>query len=731
MEKAHPQAQISVLYESSFYEAYGTALLVSDEPKFRKPKLSVNPLFNTLGSLKDSNHLVTQIHEYPAILEENQETQLIVMGIDGGSTTTKITLLELPSRKLLASHYTRTNGDPLNATKECIEEIQEQYGNNRIDLISTTGSAREIIAAFIGTSAVYNEISAHTAGAVSFESEVDTIFEIGGQDAKYIYLENGSPIDYAMNSACSAGTGSFLEECAKGDLGISVYDISNIALHAQSPVLFKADCAAFINSDIRTALQEGYTKEDIIGGLVSSIVNNYLTKVKGPRKVGKKIFLQGGVAKNKAIAFAFAQATGKEIIIPPNPELTGAYGVALMAYQRYQKGTLDLNPTSPKLLLGYEMQRLNSFICRSCDMYCSINRYQVGDRKFPFGGKCSKYESKWKQLELDHNVTDFVEERNKLIFSVLNEKSQEEHLINNVTIGIPRALTTHFLLPLYYTFLKSLGFQVVLSGIDSDGELTVNAPFCFPTQIAHGAVLDLIRREENNKSKVDYVFFPQVQRMPHHGVENAYLCPITQASPFILKKAFSNVEFLSPSIDFIDGYESDNELISYFEREFNIPLNILQNAYLAAIGKQQSIEAEMMKLGKRALELAISEDKPAILLVGRSYNAFPNETSQSIGRKLSSKGIITIPYDCLGSSTNSSTTWYFSNLILDAVKLAKKHDNLFILYISNFGCSIDSFTQEYLRREMNSKPYLKLEIDSHSADAGTQTRLEAFLDIIQ
>ena len=209
------------------------------------------------------------------------------------------------------------------------------------------------------------------------------------------------------------------------------------------------------------------------------------------------------------------------------------------------------------------------------------------------------------------------------------------------------------------------------------------------------------------------------------------MCPITQASPFILKKAFSNVEFLSPSIDFIDGYESDNELISYFEREFNIPLNILQNAYLAAIGKQQSIEAEMMKLGKRALELAISENKPAILLVGRSYNAFPNETSQSIGRKLSSKGIITIPYDCLGSSTSSSTTWYFSNLILDAVKLAKKHENLFILYISNFGCSIDSFTQEYLRREMNSKPYLKLEIDSHSADAGTQTRLEAFLDIIQ
>ena len=340
LEKSLPQVQISLLFESSFYEAYGTALLVADEPKFRKPQLSINPLFSTLESLKNSNHLVKQIHEYPTITEENQGTQLIVMGIDGGSTTTKITLLQLPSRKVLASHYTRTNGDPLNATKECIKEIQKQYGNNRIDLISTTGSAREIIAAFIGTSAVYNEISAHTAGAVSFESEVDTIFEIGGQDAKYVYLENGSPIDYAMNAACSAGTGSFLEECAKGDLGISVYDISNIALHAQSPVLFKADCAAFINSDIRTALQEGYTKEDIIGGLVSSIVNNYLTKVKGPRKVGKKIFLQGGVAKNKAIAFAFAQATGKEIIIPPNPELTGAYGVALMAYQRYQKGTL-------------------------------------------------------------------------------------------------------------------------------------------------------------------------------------------------------------------------------------------------------------------------------------------------------------------------------------------------------------------------------------------------------
>ncbi|MHA2033105.1 MAG: acyl-CoA dehydratase activase-related protein, partial [Candidatus Kariarchaeaceae archaeon] len=200
---------------------------------------------------------------------------------------------------------------------------------------------------------------------------------------------------------------------------------------------------------------------------------------------------------------------------------------------------------------------------------------------------------------------------------------------------------------------------------------------------------------------------------------------------FILQKAFPDIEFITPSLNFLNGYEDCNEMIDYFTEKFNFRKDIVEQAYQAAVHEQLRIEHEMRILGSQALAEVIENGTPAIILVGRSYNAFPKETSQSIGRKLASKGIITIPYDCLGNQQTLDTSWYFSNLILDAVKLTKKHKNLFLLYISNFGCNIDTFTQEYLRNEIGTKPYLKLDIDSHTADAGTQTRIEAFLEIIE
>ncbi len=735
-----PASNIDTIDVSPCFEAYGTALLTMDNPQYKEPFIKINQMYHTLPGLKQAEDLVKIIEE-----EDIQDTDFgpLIMGIDGGSTTTKISVVDINNKITVASHYTRTNGNPVDATKECINAVIEQIGDREIVMIATTGSAREIIAAFVGTPAVYNEISAHATGALSFDNEVDTIFEIGGQDAKYIYIQNNSPVDYAMNAACSAGTGSFLEESAKGDLGVSVLDISDIAMNAASPVQFKAECAAFINSDIRSALQEGYTRDDIIGGLVSSIVNNYLTKVKGPRKVGKKVFLQGGVAKNNSMAYAFALATGKQIIVPPNPELMGAYGVALMAYEKHERGLLEYNNRNIADLLTNEMKILGNFTCRACENYCTINRYSVGERKFPFGGKCSRYESQWKNTNKDEEVEDYVASRNNLIFSVMNNSSEKlnntskkidndgkisSEIINKeISIGIPRSLTTHFLMPLYYTFPKELGFKVSLSGIDDQGEHYINAPFCYPTQIAHGAVLDLIRVD-----RPDYVFQPQIIRMPYENSKiNSYLCPISQSSPFVLQKAFPDTKFLSPSMNFQEGYHACDKMIKNIVKEFGFSEKIVERAYRVAVDKQLSVEDEMRKLGESILADAIVSDKPSIILVGRSYNAFPNETSQSIGRKLASKGITTIPFDCLGPQSNEETSWYFSNLIINAVRLAKQHENLFILYISNFGCNVDTFTLEYLRTEMGDKPYLKLDIDSHTADAGTLTRIEAFLEIIQ
>ena len=266
----------------------------------------------------------------------------MVLGVDAGSTTTKAILLDPATGAVVASHYTRTNGDPVAAVRECLRSLAGQVSRGWVGLVATTGSARDLIGAYLGTEHVYNEISAQAAGATHFAPDVDTIFEIGGQDSKYIYLRNGVPIDYAMNNACSAGTGSFLEESAQGDLGIAVSDIAELALAAPAPVQFKAMCAAFINSDIRLAQQEGHSRDNIVAGLVYAIAANYLNRVKGARCVGRKVFLQGGVALNRAVGHAFAHSVGRQIVIPRSPELLGALGVALLALERCgQQGSAD------------------------------------------------------------------------------------------------------------------------------------------------------------------------------------------------------------------------------------------------------------------------------------------------------------------------------------------------------------------------------------------------------
>ncbi len=326
-----PSAEFVVLPQSPWFEAWGTALLTRDEPHYRTPHVLLQPSLGTLPPLHRCSDRVQVIASPP-----RQPAPLgpLVLGVDAGSTTTKAILLDPATHGVVASHYARTQGDPLAATKQCLRALADQVGNLRVQLVGTTGSAREVVGAFLGASHVYNEISAHAAGATHFDPEVDTIFEIGGQDSKYIYLRNGVPIDYAMNNACSAGTGSFLEESSQSDLGVGVADIADVALAADNPVQFKATCAAFINSDIRIAQQQGYTRDNIIAGLVYSIAANYLNRVKGPRFVGKKVFLQGGVALNRAVGHAFAHSVGRPVVIPPSPELLGALGVALLALQR-------------------------------------------------------------------------------------------------------------------------------------------------------------------------------------------------------------------------------------------------------------------------------------------------------------------------------------------------------------------------------------------------------------
>jgi predicted CoA-substrate-specific enzyme activase len=744
LREQQPGTEFVVLPESFWFEAWGAALLTRDEPIYKSPNISVQP---SLGQLPPLNLCTERVKVIAAPPRQPPPAGPLALGLDAGSTTTKAVLLDPTTRGVVASHYTRTRGDPVAAARECLQALANQVGNRRVRLIATTGSARELVGAYLGTEHVFNEISAQAVGANYFDADVDTIFEIGGQDAKYIYLRNGVPIEYAMNNACSAGTGSFLEESAQGDLGIKVSDIADLALAAPAPVQFKATCAAFINSDIRIAQQESHARDNIVAGLVYAIAANYLTKVKGQRPVGKKVFLQGGVALNRALGNAFAHSVGREVVIPPHPELLGALGVALLALERTatadskthsdnsrgneaQTFSESSNCSEPPnvgcysellTLAAPEMKLVSRFTCRACKMFCSIDRFEVAGRRFPFGGRCSLYENVWKRKARTVPAPDLVEQRTKRLFGGARDLSKN----GQPRIGLPRALTTHSLHPLYATFFSGLGMEAVLSDVDPRGDLKSNSGFCFPAQIAHGAVLDLAQRGLN------LIFLPHVMRMPQASdCRDSYLCPITQAGPYFLAKAFPEIRFLSPLLDFTKGYAASQALVDLAVRDLGTPRRLADAAWLAAVRAQTEAESALRELGQLALARAVAAGKPAILLAGHSYNAFTPEASQSVGKKLSSMGVPVIPADCLAPVGDGPTAWHFANNILNAVALCRQHPNLFLLCVSNFSCTIDAFTQAMLGSEMGSKPYLIIEIDAHTADAGVQTRLEAFLDII-
>jgi predicted CoA-substrate-specific enzyme activase len=702
--------------------------------------------FDSLGALHNWTSKVRSFNKPDGKVRTGSK---YILGVDGGSTTTKACLVDMETDEIAASHYGRTYGDPVKALKECLRIIQEKVvsdtGTKDIDIrfVSVTGSSREILGVFLETRGVYNEIIAHSVGTTYYDPDVETIFEIGGQDAKYVLLKNGVPIDYAMNEACSAGTGSFLEESAAGDLSIhSAVDIGPIALNADAPLKFGEHCSAFINSDIRKAVQQGASRENITAGIVCSIVANYLNRVVGNRTIGGKVFLQGGVAKNPAVPLAFAMLFDKEIILPPNPELMGCFGVALLARRKHDEGLLDEVSFNIDDLLNREIGYERVFTCKACENLCAIQELKVGrddpgapqSRKIMFGGRCNKYANMRKSVK-DVSVFDYVEKRQKLLFEeyaapLHNDKN--ENIKRDFVVGIPRALSVHTLYPLYSWFFYELGIKTFLSTeVNREGLARVESAYCFPAEIAHGAVQDCL-----NKG-ADYVLLPHFRDMPSYEKEvHANFCPITQSLPYYIEKAFPDVDkkkWLPLVVSFKFGNEKALELFQLMGERLGIGGEEIEAAFNKALSKQHDYFKAAKKLGEEALVEARKADRPVIALLGRAYNAFTPEANMGIPRKFTTRGYSIVPFDILPFENENifpNMYWYYGQEDVKTANLLKKEDNIYLTYITNFSCAPDSFILHYIKWLMGQKPFLVLELDSHSADAGIDTRVEAFLDII-
>lgn len=748
--------------EAPYFEALGAALWALEHETakfsgisnlFRTDAAS----FDTLAPLQDFEDMV----EFKTVEKGKiRSGDTCIFGLDVGSTTTKAILLRKADNAMLADVYLRTNGNPVAASRQCYDSILKQISQRvdpsdiTIEGLGVCGSGRQIAGLHALTHSVINEIIAHAAAAVYFDPQVDTIFEIGGQDAKYTYITNAVASDYAMNEACSAGTGSFLEESAYETLGVAMEDIADIALKGRHPPNFNDQCAAFIASDIKNAIHEGVKHEDIVAGLVYSICMNYSNRVKGNRPVGKKVFMQGGVCYNRAIPLAMASLVGKPIIVPPEPGLMGAFGVALEVKKRIKMGLIKKSRFDLKVLSDREVIYGNSFICKGgkekCDRRCEIAVIEIEGSKYPFGGACNRY------YNLRHNITynvrdlDLIRVRQHLVFekygATLVPKSGQNLPNGRIKhyrgkIGINRSFLVNTYYPLYSTFFTELGFEpVVPDSCSREGIDRKNAAFCYPVELSHGFFYSLLEMEH----PPEYIFLPHFKALPvSDGNSSSQVCPFIQGETFYLNATFrqkinqlkaKGTKVICPLLDLTKGLDTARKPLVNTAVQMGLKRKTASAAIEVALKRQTQCLAEMKRIGEKTLkELEMDPDKTAVVIFARPYNGFVEESHMGIPHKLASRGILVIPFDFLLFDNERSKRhmyWGMGQRILQASRIVKRHPQLFGTFITNFSCGPDSFIIGYFRDIMGRKPSLTLELDSHTADAGLETRIEAFLDIV-
>jgi predicted CoA-substrate-specific enzyme activase len=661
----------------------------------------------------------------------------VYLGIDVGSVSTNLVALDADGN-LLKEIYLYTEGRPIEVVSRGLKEIEAELGAV-LDVrgVGTTGSGRELIGELVGADTVNDEITAHKTGALHVCQRMnleptDTIFEVGGQDSKFISIDDGVVVDFTMNEACAAGTGSFLEEQAE-KLGIAIKEeFARLALASTSPTRLGERCTVFMERDVIGLLLKGAEVGDLCAGLAYSVALNYLNRVVRGRRIGKVIFFQGGTAYNDAVAAAFSQILGKPIIVPPHNGVMGAIGMALIARARMQ-GT-----NRPSRFRGYDLYRVNfstrEFVCRACSNYCDMKEFTIEGQRSYWGDKCSDKFRKRARTDRQPVIEDLLEFRDK----ALEEGYVPPQGGGRPTVGIPRSMYFYDRFPFWCAYFQELGFDVVVSSptdrrITALGEeLTIAEP-CFPVKLAHGHVQELRERG------VDYILIPNAvnAEAPASRVDS-HMCPWNQTLPFVVR-AVPQLEdvrgkFLAPTVHFRYGRKHVEKELGEFARTLKISRRASDRAVLAAYAAQGAFTDTLLEAGAQALEKLRATGEPALVLLGRTYNIYDRSGNCDIPRKLRTiYGANVLPMDFLPldlediSDVNPNMYWNSGRRILAAARIAQRHRNLHLIYISNFKCGPDSYIKSFLD-DAAGRPSLVLQFDGHSNDAGFITRCEAYLD---
>jgi len=649
----------------------------------------------------------------------------VFLGIDVGAVSANLVLLDM-SGNVAAKRYLFTSGRPAETVKKGLKGLGEAIGPCvRVRGVGVTGSGRYFIGHLAGADMVINEITAQAKAAIHIDPSIDTLFEIGGQDAKYIRFENGAAVDFEMNKVCAAGTGAFLEEqAARLDMDIKA-DFSALAFKGRTPGDLGTRCTVFMESDLIHHQQSGLGREDLAAGLAYAIVNNYMEKVVDNRKIGGRIYFQGGVAGNSAVVAAMEAITGKRINVHEHHDVTGAIGAALAVREAYG----DAFETS---FAGFDLDNrdisIKTFTCRSCPNLCEIRRIYINGReKGASGGLCGRYE---RQGEAYGGIPDLMEERN----AILNGEEQDIPPGAPV-IGFPRSIFFFEDYPFWKAYLNGLGYRIVLSDETSrelvyKGLKRTQSETCLPVKAAYGHIANLLERG------VRRIFFPSVAEMSRtrDDLPRTYNCPYIQGLPYMLKAGFEGrggIEFITPVVSFSDG--AWEEALLRLGQGLGICRAEAQKAVEAA---EEARDRFQRRLATRGRDLLHKKDERTLILLGKAHHLFDEGQNMHIGKRLRRSGVTAIPYDFLPLSevelgkAFENVVWRNSHDLMRAAMIARAH-MIPVIMLTNFGCGPDSFTMKYLGEILAGHPHMFLEVDEHTGDAGVITRIEAFLDAIK
>lgn len=764
--------------DSLCLEAIGSALVAAESPDTlpQLEELLLPPRELKLERLPALSDSLTKVNRMPSQpwAEVNGEFRQLILGFDIGSTGSKLVALDLATGQTVWEGYRQTLGDPVGAAQLLLRRFTESpAARYPVVAFGATGSGREVAGALLtscyGKDAVFiiNEIVAHATGALHYDSRVDTIFEIGGQDAKYIRLAEGRIIDCAMNEACSAGTGSFIEEQGRKFAGIQdVRQLGQAALAASGGVSLGQHCSVFMAEVIDEAVAAGVDQPTIISGLYDSIIKNYLNRVKGNRSVGKVIFCQGMPFSAEALAAAVARQTGSEVIVPPNPGTVGALGIALLAARELKAEKLP--PLDAARFLGAKVEQKDTFVCRSncgcggAGNRCRIERLRtlVNEQRsaFTWGGGCSLYDRGTRKRKLPDLAPDPFRKREdllqKLVAPLVGRRS-----------GPRIALCDEFMLkglfPFFAAFLHEAGFGLEVVGEGNSATLkrgiqSANVPFCAPMQLFHGLV------ERMAETGADWLFVPMIRSVPRvSGQRCSVVCPVVQAAPDVtrwslavgnghtegaaLKRGANGARvrsgssrILSPIIDFAEGNLESKEFRRSCKRlaeELGMSDAQCLRAWNAGVIAQREFDAGCLRIGRAALEYCREHDVVPVVVLGRSYTIYNKVLNSNVPAILREQGAIGIPVDCLPVDASvplfPDVYWGFGHNILRAAHQVRRTPGVYALYCSNYSCGPDSFNLHFAAYVMEGKPFAIIETDGHSGDAGTKTRVEAFLHCVE